>query len=88
LAQNRSAERALAGSSRNHHFNREAKLRAIDAAGPSNAEQRQAEATTKAGSQAEEDMDRQRRSDSDDGHGREGADDEVRTTVGPVELMA
>ncbi len=55
-----------------------ARLPANEEAGPSNAQQRQAETALKEeATKQQEDMERQRRGESDDAHAREGAEDEV-----------
>ena len=62
---------------------KQARSAAAEEAGPSNAQQRQAERASKEEvTEAEDEMERQMRGESDDGHGREGADDEVCQSLG------
>ena len=62
---------------------KQARSAAAEEAGPFNAQQRQAETALKEeATEAQDEMERQRRGESDDAHGREGADDEVRQCLG------
>ncbi len=83
-ARNRATPRARpptrqqAGTKHTSGKGKQARSIAAEDAGPSNAEQRHADLALKEeATQAQDEMERQRREDSDDAHGREGADDEV-----------
>lgn len=76
-ARSRTTENRQRASPRGRSEKRKSIRSEEDRAGPSNADQRQEEAIAQEGSQAEEQMDRQRRSHGDDGHERDSAEDEV-----------
>lgn len=83
----KSSDRRQRGSSRGRNESKQERASEEDIAGASIADRRQEEATAQEGSQADEEMDRQRRSDGDEGPGRDSADDEVCVSLMYADIM-